>query len=388
MSNKPLLRVSPKAHASVRDGLGKLIVQATIDANKPVILSRSTPSAQHTFEKLEISGPERSSRPICIVGAGCAGLYTAMILDSLNIPYEILEANDRIGGRIFTHRFNGEAGEKAPVNDPARYDYIDMGAMRYPRIPFMDRVFDLFTRLNMDDLLIQYKYSAANTFELYNGVRYNTSDEVQKDVDIFNVSEAKGGAVPDSWVAQGVDNVAEAIFAPHAEAFRTLPFDEAWAKLTEQDPYSTRGYLLAKDYPETVIEWLETFQTATGLYNDAFVESTMDAMDFGTPTPTKDGTIKGEALRYPWYCIDGGSDHLTTRMTESIETKPQTGARVTKISSLIGGNDMQVVFRKGVCRQLSVERSVRSPLSDANFQMERRRASYIHRSSVPSHSAV
>lgn len=345
-----MLRVSPPSHASVRDGLGKLIIQATIDANRPIILGRSALSAQQALEKLDVSEPERSTHPICIVGAGCAGLYTAMILDTLDIPYEILEANDRIGGRIFTHRFNGEAGEKAPVNDPARYDYIDMGAMRYPRISFMKRVFDLFTRLKMDDLLIQYKYSAANTFELYNGVRHNTSDEAKNDVDIFNVSEAKGGAVPDSWVAQGVDNVAEAIFAPYAEAFRTLPFDEAWAKLTEQDPHSTRGYLLAKDYPETVVEWLETFQTATGLYNDAFVESTMDAMDFGTPAPTKDGAIRGEATEYPWYCIDGGSDHLTTRMTESIKTKPLTGARVTNISSLLGGNDMQLTFHKGIYR--------------------------------------
>jgi hypothetical protein len=36
---------------------------------------------------------------------------------------------------------------------------IDIGAMRYPRIDFMDRVFDLFQRLDMikDNLLIEYK---------------------------------------------------------------------------------------------------------------------------------------------------------------------------------------------------------------------------------------
>ena len=45
--------------------------------------------------------------PIGILGAGMAGLYTALILDDLGIPYEILEADTtRIGGRIYTHQFD------------------------------------------------------------------------------------------------------------------------------------------------------------------------------------------------------------------------------------------------------------------------------------------
>ncbi|EIW74476.1 hypothetical protein CONPUDRAFT_113488 [Coniophora puteana RWD-64-598 SS2] len=256
-----------------------------------------------------------------------------MILDTLKIPYEILEANDRIGGRIYTHRFNGDAGRDAPVNDPARYDYIDMGAMRYPNNFFMKRVFKLFERLDMDDILIEYKYSAPNTFRLYNGVRHNSAD--QSDLDIFNVSEAKGGAVPDEYVVKGVDDVSSDIFKPFAEAFQTLPFNEAWKKLAAYDPYSTRGYLLSKGYPDTVVEWLETFTTATGLYDDAFVESTMDAMDFANAKAA-----------YSWYCIDGGSDNLTTRMAQRLTSQPLIGRRVTKIASVPGGGAMDVTFGK------------------------------------------
>jgi len=44
-----------------------------------------------------------------ILGAGVGGLYTALILDSLDIEYEILEASDRTGGRLFTYKFpNGK----------------------------------------------------------------------------------------------------------------------------------------------------------------------------------------------------------------------------------------------------------------------------------------
>lgn len=39
-----------------------------------------------------------SKDPVCIIGAGTAGLYTALILDSLQIPYKIFETSNRVGG--------------------------------------------------------------------------------------------------------------------------------------------------------------------------------------------------------------------------------------------------------------------------------------------------
>lgn len=54
-----------------------------------------------------------------------------MILDALNIPglsYEILEADNRVGGRVYTHRFSS-----------AIHDYYDIGAMRFPKVPIMEK---------------------------------------------------------------------------------------------------------------------------------------------------------------------------------------------------------------------------------------------------------
>jgi len=47
--------------------------------------------------------------PVCIIGAGMAALYTAMIFESLGISYQIVDADtrERIGGRLFTYRFPG-----------------------------------------------------------------------------------------------------------------------------------------------------------------------------------------------------------------------------------------------------------------------------------------
>jgi hypothetical protein len=53
---------------------------------------------------------------IGIIGAGAAGLYTALLLDSLGdigFDYDILEADpERIGGRLYTHWFDDK--EKKP----------------------------------------------------------------------------------------------------------------------------------------------------------------------------------------------------------------------------------------------------------------------------------
>jgi len=141
--------------------------------------------------------PEDELKPICIIGAGTAGLYAAMILESLGISYEILEANNRIGGRLYTYRFGDEKKVlDAKVGETARYDYTvshyyfissrhlivfewpqDLGTMRFPSINFMDPVFKLFIKLGMynpekpeQNLLVEYKFKADNTFEFTTGV--------------------------------------------------------------------------------------------------------------------------------------------------------------------------------------------------------------------------
>jgi hypothetical protein len=72
-----------------------------------------------------------------IVGAGCSGLFTAMIIDflnqkvkDLNIEYDILEAGtpERLGGRLYTHHFS-----------EGKHDYYDVGAMRFPDNKIMKR---------------------------------------------------------------------------------------------------------------------------------------------------------------------------------------------------------------------------------------------------------
>ncbi len=67
--------------------------------------------------------PASTGRPrhVVIVGAGMAGLTSAMLLKEAGHRVTILEARNRLGGRIYTYR--GFAGGM----------YGEFGAMRFPR---------------------------------------------------------------------------------------------------------------------------------------------------------------------------------------------------------------------------------------------------------------
>lgn len=94
--------------ASYRDLYAKTIIAGhlkSLNEKKP-LPDRIEPG---TFKRHKAGG--RASIHVGIIGAGAAGLYAALILDSLGpkISYEILEANPMIdrkgGGRLYTHQF-------------------------------------------------------------------------------------------------------------------------------------------------------------------------------------------------------------------------------------------------------------------------------------------
>lgn len=123
------------------------------DLLPPEISSNAIPAQK--IPKLPEFKPEKtpdvlpSEMKVCIVGAGAAGLFTAMILDwleekveawglqKLNISYDIFEANgeERLGGRLYTYKF-----PPTEKYTPGDHDYYDVGAMRFPEIPIMKRL--------------------------------------------------------------------------------------------------------------------------------------------------------------------------------------------------------------------------------------------------------
>jgi Flavin containing amine oxidoreductase len=100
---------------------------------------------------------------VAIIGAGVAGLRTAMLLQRMNIPYKIFEASDRPGGRLFTYHFLS----KPPKNPKGKHDYYDVGGMRFPNNKANEETFSLFKDLNLK--VIKYVFSNDHNILLYNG---------------------------------------------------------------------------------------------------------------------------------------------------------------------------------------------------------------------------
>ncbi|EDU39560.1 L-amino acid oxidase [Pyrenophora tritici-repentis Pt-1C-BFP] len=259
---------------------------------------------------------------ICIVGAGITGLFIAMILDSLKIPgleYDILEASDRTGGRIYTHYFSD-----------IPHDYYDIGAMRFPDINIMKSTFKLFKQLNLPVIpyFLDQQSGSVKCPTMYNGI--TLIDGEPRGSDPFRVGEANGGSVPDANV-DDVNKLLNGVYEPFKKAM-AADFEEGFKHLMKYDSYTTREMLKNPPPPSKngltplksldffSVQWLETNNTATGLFDKAFSEAAMDSFDFAGP--------KKEDIK--WYCIDGGSSVLIQTMVKTIKQPVQHGKRVQK----------------------------------------------------------
>ena len=226
-----------------------------------------------------------------IIGAGAAGLYTAMLLDSLDIDYDIHEASDRIGGRIFTYRFDQEAWDNSTPDDPEYYDYYvcwqtsftipwtslliqvqDVGAMRFPPMPYMDRVIGneswslipyINARVNESDKVVQknYIFETNNTFRMYNNIRAMMNDTGAEspnryNVPIFNTTFDTQSA-SDLWSNQ-VKSMSTELSKNFTKGFNTL---------MELDTMSVRQFLIKNGFANSEIDWMETVNDATGHYD-------------------------------------------------------------------------------------------------------------------------
>ena len=247
---------------------------------------------------------------VCIVGAGCAGLYAALIFDHLGIKYDLLEANNRPGGRVLTHYFSTR-----------KHDYYDIGAMRFPNVPPMERTFDLFERTGVP--LIDYHLSGPKNPKCYNGITVFPSEEsnISMKDDPFKVSEQNGGAVPDERLTT-IDSIMEEAFAPLKEALKKGDA-RSFEMFKELDDLTVRDYLrdrMGLDYH--TIQWLEETDSATGLFDMAFTEGVMDSIAFDYGPEEEE-----------WKSIDGGTSLVVEALVNNmIKTRPTYNKRVTRIA--------------------------------------------------------
>ena len=301
-----------------------------------------------------------------IIGAGFAGLYAALILDSLGIDFELIEANkEHIGGRAFTYYF-GNLGKKANTTCREFYDYAEMGPMRLPSVDTRvvgDVHWSLVNYLKNHKSvqhkpkLIKFYFSNENTFYYFNGRKIYFSDSQCNDPLHFGDSYngGVGTGVPDNFAARPYSTWIDLAIRPFLDLIQVDP-QKSFRFLKKYDADSFRTYLanfdaknvyssmglpfnvtspIAHNYSQMVINWLETMDSGTNLYEAAFSDNVLEAFKFGS---TK------------WLTIDGGISRLVDSMAEALsldEGRIKMGAHVTRISKVFNSTRLKVTVKDG-----------------------------------------
>ncbi|MCF6300914.1 MAG: FAD-dependent oxidoreductase [Proteobacteria bacterium] len=306
--------------------------------------------AQHKFDKTSIkikNSKTQSDINVGIVGGGMAGMYASLLLDQLNIKHQIFEASgERLGGRVFSYYFNNGA-----------HQYAELGAMRFPHNELQSRLFSFWDYLNKTSSkipdakeIVKIPYILYDdTPELKAGdlLKFNerdpvTRNEAEKDnsllgFDQFFVGNQWEYFKDNNGQLKSAQTLLDNAIEPFVKVFEDNGIDEAWAKTLKYNSYSAREFLQevgdgTKPYPVSIVDYMETVLTYTGIYDLSFIELILDTYSFENTEE--------------WSAMDGGTSRIAQEMLKRIPQEAyKTGRKVTKLSE--GGDKATIHYNTG-----------------------------------------
>ncbi|VTT59051.1 unnamed protein product [Fusarium fujikuroi] len=174
---------------------------------------------------------------IGIVGAGVAGLYSALLLQEKGYTVKIFEAADRVGGCVQTHHFMTDENQ-----------YYEAGAMRIPVIKLQDTIFSLIRYVNSHERLPQIMAIRLIDYICYHEGNYSYFGSIISRLLVIDVTLASAGWID---VPEPIERIVK-----------------------NYDQCTLRCYLIEhKNWPPSVVSFLEV----TLFYPNAFSCSIIDA---------------------------------------------------------------------------------------------------------------
>jgi len=255
----------------------------------------------------------QAPKRVIVLGAGIAGLVAGFELKRQGHEVLILEAQNRVGGRVHT------------IRDFAPGLYAEAGAMRIPRVHDLTLAYcDLFgLRLR------QFVMGNPRTLVHINGQRMTVEEaDAQPERLPFELAEHERGK---SWTQ--LWNEATSEFRQRYERGGTESLDDL---LHEYDQYSTREFLVTRGFSEGAIELYAVMSFRESNMNAAVVEQLRE--------------VVGRSFE-DMQEIAGGMDLLPDAFYQQVGENVRFGAEVTALEQ---GDDSVTVHYRGPAGRFSV----------------------------------
>ncbi|WP_226673778.1 flavin monoamine oxidase family protein [Rossellomorea aquimaris] len=262
-----------------------------------------------------------TSKRVIVIGAGMSGLVSASLLKKAGHQVTILEANKRIGGRVYTVRKPFTSG-----------NYLDAGAMRIPDNHLL--VFEYIRKFNLR--YQPFQNSSPRDLLLVNNILV-TREQYEENPDILNYP------LPEDEKGKTASELFLEATKPFVDLYKNSEHEEQLNLIKKYSNYSMGQFLsnnpFGKSLSLNAIRKINVILGIEGFPEFSFVDILKDIIFPIFRKETK------------FYEITGGNDRLPYSLMEEIRSHIFLRQKVTQIKQSPSGVTVHTVNQKDGTRE-------------------------------------